>query len=107
LALASAICAFVKPGVGPALGQVSLLTNTEPPSSVVKRGKSVTSGRLLYDSKLARVSVTCQPKCQIAVCGDVTGAVATRLNRTRTLFGAASAGRPPQLAFAEVGNCPT
>src|SRR2546422_2892279 len=35
LALASAICAFVKPGVPPVLGQVSLLTNTEPPSSVV------------------------------------------------------------------------
>ena len=32
---ASAICAFVKPGVRPALGQVSLLTNTDPPSSEV------------------------------------------------------------------------
>jgi len=51
------------------------------------------------------VSVTCQPKCQIAVCGDVAGAVATLLNRTRTSFGAASADRPPQLAFADFGNC--
>src|SRR5207237_1810079 len=32
LALASAICALVKPGVRPVLGQVSLLTKTEPPS---------------------------------------------------------------------------
>src|SRR5439155_12464306 len=47
LALASAICAFVKPGVPPVLGQVSLLTNTEPPSSVVYSGKSPTSGRPL------------------------------------------------------------
>jgi hypothetical protein len=35
LALASAICDFVKPGVRPALGHVSLLTSTDPPSSVV------------------------------------------------------------------------
>ena len=45
------------------------------------------------------MSVTCQPKCQIAVCGDVGGGVATRVNSTRTLFGAASAGSPPQLVF--------
>jgi len=37
-------------------------------------------------------SVTCQPKCQIAVCGDVGGAAATFVNRTSTSFGAASAG---------------
>ena len=105
MTLASAIWAFVKPGVRPVLGQVSLLTSTEPPSSVVYRGKSVTSGRPLYASRLARESVTCQPKCQIADCGDVAGAVATRVKRTRTSFGAVSAGRPPQLAFAEVENC--
>src|SRR6266566_5487873 len=67
LVLASAICAFVKPGVRPMLGQVSLLTETEPPSSVVYSGRSGTSGRPLYVSRLARVSVTCQPKCQIAL----------------------------------------
>ena len=35
LALTLAICAFVKPGVPPVPGQVSLLMKTEPPSSVV------------------------------------------------------------------------
>src|SRR5512132_776377 len=35
LVLASAICVFVKPGVPPVLGQVSLLMKTDPPSSVV------------------------------------------------------------------------
>ena len=35
LALASAICVLVNPGVGPVPGHVSLLTKTEPPSSVV------------------------------------------------------------------------
>jgi len=69
--------------------------------------KKAEDERLLYDSRLARTYVTWQPKCQIAFCGDVAGAVATRLNRTRTSFGAASAGRPPQLAFAEVGHCRT
>jgi hypothetical protein len=49
--------------------------------------------------------VTCQPKCQIAVCGDVAGAVATLVNRIRTLFGALRAGRPPQRAFDDVWNC--
>ena len=52
------------------------------------------------------MSVTCQPKCQIAVCGDVAGGVATGVNRTRTSFGAASAGRPPQRVFAEPGKMP-
>jgi len=33
----------------------------------------VTSGHAWYVVRLARVSVTCQPKCQIAVCGDVAG----------------------------------
>ena len=35
LALASAICAFVRPSTPPVPGQVSLLIETEPPSSVV------------------------------------------------------------------------
>jgi hypothetical protein len=35
----------------------------------------------------------------MAVCGDVGGGAATRVNRIRTLFGDASAGRPPQLVF--------
>ena len=47
----------------------------------------MTSGRFLYSSRRARESVTCQPKCQSAVCGDVAGGVATRVNRIRTLFG--------------------
>ena len=50
------------------------------------------------------MSVTCQPKCQIAVCGDVGGGAATLVKRTSTLFGAASAGSPPQLVFADRGN---
>src|SRR5258706_467091 len=53
----------------------------------------------------ACVSVTCQPKCQMAVCGDVTGGVATLVNRIRTLVGDWSAGRPPQLVCAVLGNC--
>src|SRR3989442_462407 len=69
--------------------------------------RRLTSGRPLYDSRRWRVSVPCQPKCQIAVCGAVAGAAATLVNKIRTLFGAASPGRPPQLAFAEVGNCRT
>ena len=35
VALASAICAFVRPGTPPVPGHVSLLMKTEPPSSVV------------------------------------------------------------------------
>ncbi len=53
------------------------------------------------------MSVTCQPKCQSAVCGAVGGGAATFVKRTSTSFGAASAGKPPQLAFALVGNCST
>ena len=51
------------------------------------------------------MSGTCQPKCQSAVGGDVGGGVATFVNRTSTSFGAASAGSPPQVVFAEVGKC--
>src|SRR6267378_3834724 len=78
LALASAICAFVKPGVRP-----------------------------VQDARLVCVSVTCQPKCQIAVCGDVAGAATTWVKRTRTSFGAASAGNPPQRVGRDRGNCLT
>jgi hypothetical protein len=52
-----------------------------------------------------RTSVTCQPKCQIADCGVVAGGVATLLNSSRTLFGDASAGRPPQLDAEVLANC--
>ena len=38
--------------------------------------QELTSGRREYVSRLLRVSVTCQPKCQSAVCGDVGGAAA-------------------------------
>jgi hypothetical protein len=54
---------------------------------------------------LRRTSVTCQPKCQSAVCGCVGGALATFENKMSTLFGDLSAGKPPQLALAVVGNC--
>ena len=37
------------------------------------------------------MSVTCQPKCQMALCGDAGGGVATLVNRTSTSLGAASA----------------
>src|SRR5215470_14029144 len=104
-ALASAICACVRPRTPPVPGQVSLLTKTVPPLSPVYSGTSVTSGQLLYSSRRARESVTCQPKCQMAVCGDVAGGVATLVNRIRTSFGDWSAGSPPQLAFAVLGNC--
>ena len=86
-------------------GKVSLLTKTAPSSIPVKSGTSVTSGRLWYTSRRSRVSVTCQPKCQIAVCGSVGGGVATWVNRIKTLFGDCSAGSPPQVAFEVVGNC--
>jgi hypothetical protein len=49
--------------------------------------------------------VTCQPKCQIADCGVIAGAVSTLLNSTSTLFGDASAGNPPQLDFEVLANC--
>jgi hypothetical protein len=59
---------------------------------------------VVIERRVWRESVTCQPKCQIAVCGEVAGAAGTLVNRTRTSFGDASAGRPPQLVFAVVGN---
>jgi hypothetical protein len=52
-----------------------------------------------------RTSVTCQPKCQIADCGVMPGALSTLLNSTSTLFGDASAAKPPQLDFEVLANC--
>ena len=88
------------------LGQVSLLISTEPPSSVVKSGRIVTSGRSLKAATAACESRTCQPKCQIALCGRVGGGAAALSNSTSTLFGVLSAAIPPQLPFVVLGKRP-
>jgi hypothetical protein len=54
-----------------------------------------------------RTSVTCQPKCQIADCGVTGGGASTLLNRMRTSFGDARAGKPPQLVLEVLANCLT
>ena len=48
--------------------------------------------------------MTCQPKCQIAVCGSVAGGWSTLVNSTSTLFGDFSAVMPPQVVFDVLGN---
>jgi hypothetical protein len=58
-------------------------------------------------SLFRRTSATYQPKCQIAVCGEVAGGFATLSNRISTSLGEASAGRPPQVVFRVLGNCRT
>ena len=55
-------------------------------------------------ASVARTSVTCQPKCQNAVCGCVAGGVATLLNSTQTLFGDRNAGCPANVPFDVEGN---
>ena len=45
-----------------------------------------------------RLSVLC-------ACGEVAGAAATFVNRTRTSFGEASSGRSPQRVLVVGGNC--
>src|SRR5665213_1835943 len=81
LAFASAICDFVSPNDPPTPGHVSLLTNTDPPSSVVYSGSSFTP-RSRYSALFFCTSTTCHPKCQIAVCGAVGGGVFTLVNNT-------------------------
>src|SRR5438309_1819226 len=102
---ASASCALVRPSVLPTLGQVSLLINTEPPSSVVYSGCTLISGRRLKLCTAACESVTCQPKCQIALCGVLAGGWSTLSNSTITSLGENSAIWPPQLPLDVLGNC--
>ena len=52
-----------------------------------------------------RTSVTCHPKCQIAVCGCSAGGRFTLVNSTNTLFGDLSAGAPANVIFEVLGNC--
>src|SRR5829696_3076816 len=103
-ARAAAICALLSPSTPPVPGHVSLLINTDSPSSEVYSGSSFTSGRLLYVARLLRASVTCHPKCQIAVCGWEGGGTSTFVNSTRTSFGERSAGTPPHVVFDVLGN---
>ena len=90
--------ARARPGVAADEDRTAVIPGIERQEREVRPGSGICQGA-------ACVSVTCQPKCQMAVCGDVTGGVATLVNRIRTLVGDWSAGSPPQLAFAVLGNC--
>jgi len=94
---------LVSPSAPPTPGQVSLLTKTDPPSSVVYSGSSFTP-RSRYSALFFCTSTTCQPKCQIAVCGVVGVVVFTLLNNTYTLPDL-SAGAPANVDFSVLGNC--
>ena len=51
-----------------------------------------------------RASATCQPKCQIALCGAVGGGRSTLVNNTITLFGDSNAGNPAHSPLVQLGN---
>ena len=63
------ICSSVTPILSPFINQVSLLKGTWALPTPVYKGSDFTSSRSKKWCVLALLSVTCQPKCQSALCG--------------------------------------
>ena len=54
----------------------------------------------------SRTAGTCQPKCQIALCGSLTGGVSTRLNSSMHVVGGQQRGEAAPVAFLRAGELP-
>ena len=106
LALASAICALVRPRTPPrARPGVAADEDRAAVIPGVERHQRDVRPALVHVASRARVGDVPAEVPDGGLRRLSGGGVATLVNRIRTLFGDWSAGSPPQVAFAVVGNC--